>query len=113
MKMRSVSLLPALLLFVLSIACFVPSAIAGTNKECASTSDVAAACGKCGDGYCAKQCGETAKSCPADCGVVESEMLACGKCGDGRCTPQCGETATSCPKDCGVETLKLIVNAEK
>jgi uncharacterized low-complexity protein len=28
------------------------------------------ACGKCGDGYCAKQCGETATSCPRDCGVA-------------------------------------------
>ena len=28
------------------------------------------ACGKCGDGYCAKQCGETATSCPKDCGVA-------------------------------------------
>lgn len=27
-----------------------------------------AMCGRCGDGYCAKQCGETAQSCPADCG---------------------------------------------
>jgi hypothetical protein len=27
-------------------------------------------CGKCGDGYCAKQCGETATSCPSDCGVA-------------------------------------------
>jgi hypothetical protein len=27
-------------------------------------------CGRCGDGYCAKQCGETAQSCPADCGGV-------------------------------------------
>ncbi len=28
------------------------------------------ACSKCGDGYCAKQCGETATSCPKDCGVA-------------------------------------------
>jgi hypothetical protein len=30
----------------------------------------APACGKCGDGYCAKQCGETATSCPKDCGTA-------------------------------------------
>jgi hypothetical protein len=33
-----------------------------------STPAPAPACGKCGDGYCAKQCGETAQSCPKDCG---------------------------------------------
>jgi hypothetical protein len=27
-------------------------------------------CGKCGDGACVRQCGETATSCPADCGGV-------------------------------------------
>jgi hypothetical protein len=27
-------------------------------------------CGKCGDGACVRQCGETAQSCPADCGGV-------------------------------------------
>jgi hypothetical protein len=27
-------------------------------------------CGRCGDGYCAKQCGETATSCPKDCGTA-------------------------------------------
>lgn len=25
---------------------------------------------RCGDGYCATRCGETATSCPADCGVA-------------------------------------------
>jgi hypothetical protein len=29
----------------------------------------AARCGRCGDGQCVRQCGETATSCPADCGV--------------------------------------------
>ena len=27
-----------------------------------------AMCGKCGDGFCNPHCGETATSCPADCG---------------------------------------------
>jgi hypothetical protein len=26
-------------------------------------------CGRCGDGQCVKQCGETATNCPADCGT--------------------------------------------
>lgn len=28
----------------------------------------AARCGRCGDGQCVKSCGETATSCPVDCG---------------------------------------------
>lgn len=28
----------------------------------------AARCGRCGDGQCVKSCGETAQSCPVDCG---------------------------------------------
>jgi hypothetical protein len=27
-------------------------------------------CGRCGDGQCVKSCGETATSCPRDCGGV-------------------------------------------
>lgn len=43
----------------------------------------AARCGKCGDGRCVPQCGETATSCPADCGATESvaandDAPACG-----------------------------------
>ena len=59
-------------------------------------------CGKCGDNYCNPRCGETATSCPRDCGGTTSVAAACGKCGDGYCNPRCGETATSCPRDCGV-----------
>lgn len=101
MKTIGASLLSALLLFVTALA-FAATPL--EKEPCASTT---AACGKCGDGYCAKQCGETAQSCPKDCGTVE--RLACGKCGDGRCTPQCGETAQSCPKDCGVESTGLAL----
>lgn len=104
MRMIGASLLSIVFLSVTAVAF---GATPSQNGECATTT---AACGKCGDGYCAKQCGETAKSCPADCGV-ETQLLACEKCGDGRCTPQCGETATSCPKDCGVESARLIVEA--
>ena len=60
----------------------------------------APACGKCGDGYCNPRCGETATSCPRDCGGTTSAAPPCGKCGDGYCNPRCGETATSCPRDC-------------
>jgi hypothetical protein len=75
-----------------------PAAVAGADEP-------TGLCGRCGDGYCAAQCGETATSCPKDCGgSVESLACAdsrCGKCGDGYCAAQCGETATSCPRDCG------------
>jgi hypothetical protein len=30
-------------------------------------------CGRCGDGQCVKSCGETATSCPKDCGGVPVE----------------------------------------
>jgi hypothetical protein len=30
------------------------------------------ACSKCGDHVCVRQCGETATSCPVDCGGVPS-----------------------------------------
>ncbi len=115
--MKIISLMLALLLgSLLTIGGAIPAANAGNQMagkaacETEQTSGVAAAaCGRCGDGFCAVQCGETAKNCPKDCGVVESVLLACGKCGDGRCTPQCGETATSCPKDCGVESQRAVV----
>jgi hypothetical protein len=29
-----------------------------------------ARCGKCGDNYCSATCGETATSCPRDCGTA-------------------------------------------
>ena len=70
------------------------------------SADTLAACGKCGDNYCNPRCGETATSCPRDCGGgggTASVAAACGKCGDGYCNPRCGETATSCPRDCGVK----------
>jgi len=112
MKTRSVSWLSALFVLMLAMA-VIPAAFAGKGKQCdtSTTSTATAYCSKCGDGYCAKQCGETAQSCPADCGGVESLKLACGKCGDGRCTAQCGETAASCPKDCGVESERSLVKA--
>lgn len=111
MKTFAASLLATLL------CCAALTAFAGPgDKACASkaaTATTTASCSRCGDGYCAKQCGETAASCPKDCGTIGVSMAACGKCGDGRCTPQCGETSQSCPKDCGVESTALLGDAGK
>jgi uncharacterized low-complexity protein len=106
------SLLCALLFaFVLTTASAAPSvAVPGPASAKACATEATAACGKCGDQRCSPQCGETAQTCPKDCGVSEVR-LACGKCGDGRCTPQCGETSGSCPKDCGVESTRAVAAA--
>ena len=32
----------------------------------------AAACGKCGDGQCVRQCGENERTCPRDCAVTST-----------------------------------------
>jgi uncharacterized low-complexity protein len=87
MKIRDVSLLQIVLFAILlALGGFVPSSMAippQTQNVCPVEK---AACGKCGDGYCNKRCGETAASCPRDCGVdSESIQLACGRCGDGYC----------------------------
>jgi hypothetical protein len=47
------------------------------SQECviddgAGLDSTAASCGRCGDGSCVPQCGETALSCPKDCGGSES-----------------------------------------
>ena len=98
------------------IGAFIALAIAmGASGSTATTvpaptfdpADTVAACGKCGDNYCNPRCGETATSCPRDCGGGGPTTVAsnaCGKCGDGYCNPRCGETATSCPRDCGGAT---------
>lgn len=83
-----------------------PPGLAKTSNESGKQTQPAKACGRCGDGQCVRQCGETPTSCPKDCGVPSSDVAsakaaACGRCGDGQCVRQCGETATSCPKDCG------------
>jgi hypothetical protein len=74
----------------------------------------AAACAKCGDGQCQTSCGESARTCPKDCGggtpsAAPAELVepapvpaaGCAKCGDGQCQTSCGENASTCPKDCG------------
>ena len=65
-KFSSISIV-AFALFAV-IALYAPSSIAvdeGGNSACATETN---ACGKCGDGYCNKRCGETTLSCPKDCG---------------------------------------------
>lgn len=106
MKMRNISFSAALFLLIFMMVAAMSTAAAGEAILGKQNAAEAAACGRCGDGYCAKQCGENAQSCPTDCGVEEAR--ACGKCGDGYCARQCGETAQSCPKDCGVETQSII-----
>jgi hypothetical protein len=45
-----------------------PAAPMCVSAEADETAD--AMCGKCGDGYCNPRCGETAASCPKDCGTA-------------------------------------------
>lgn len=40
----------------------------GVNA-CGDKTQSAVMCGKCGDGQCVRQCGETPTSCPQDCGT--------------------------------------------
>ena len=47
-----------------------PAALVCVSDEADETAD--AMCGKCGDGYCNPRCGETATSCPKDCGGTTS-----------------------------------------
>jgi len=50
----------------------VVSEAASTDCAGAEGDALARSCGKCGDGYCSKSCGENALTCPKDCGEVES-----------------------------------------
>lgn len=66
------------LTFALSVPAFADEAPAPVTAEasvdCGALSDGATtsrSCQRCGDGFCAKSCGETAENCPEDCGGVE------------------------------------------
>lgn len=50
------------------------SPAAKTAAECSTAPNeaVASSCQLCGDGYCAKSCGENEKTCPKDCSAVDS-----------------------------------------
>jgi hypothetical protein len=117
---RKLSLLSLCGLLLISGA---TSIVAETAASADSKTNVSAArCGKCGDGSCVKSCGETALSCPIDCGGVPQPSLAavetaqapsCGRCGDGWCVEMCGETAANCPADCGwVKPVEQAQTAE-
>jgi hypothetical protein len=104
---RKLSLLFLCSLLLISGATSLLAEAAASNDAKASVA--AERCGKCGDGSCVKSCGETALSCPIDCGgvpkpslapVEAAEAPACGRCGDGWCVAMGGETAANCPSDC-------------
>lgn len=68
-------MLGLMMTFVIALgsAFYVNSSLAD-NTVCGDGWNIAgAACGKCGDGYCNPRCGETATSCPRDCGVSSSK----------------------------------------
>jgi hypothetical protein len=69
MKVLKQLCLLSLVVFPLAPASQQPLPLAAEPAECAlsSTENL---CGRCGDGQCVKSCGETATSCPADCGGV-------------------------------------------
>ncbi|MEO7672571.1 MAG: hypothetical protein ABIU09_00660 [Pyrinomonadaceae bacterium] len=62
---RLLMVVTAALVFTGGSAFYVSSNTSGSDA-----CEIAGGCGKCGDGYCAKQCGETATTCPRDCGGV-------------------------------------------
>lgn len=74
MKISKVLLgLTMALVITLSSAFYIKSDVAAGNMACEKGTEIAAAaCAKCGDGQCQKSCGETAKSCPKDCGGVDT-----------------------------------------
>ena len=47
-----------------------PAVLVCTPDAADADADAEAMCGKCGDGYCNPRCGETATSCPKDCGAT-------------------------------------------
>lgn len=128
-KSRSLVTCTAVSLFVMAIVTYAAGSDRARGLEHQITAEVVelespmvvhddvagAACGRCGDNFCNPRCGETATSCPKDCGgvtlgtqpTVEPIELMCGKCGDNFCNPRCGETAASCPRDCGGQTSHM------
>lgn len=76
MKIRvSPALTAVIFALALALGTFVPSSMATTSLEKDASAEVGA-CGKCGDGYCNKRCGETAASCPKDCAVSSDSFKA-------------------------------------
>lgn len=78
MKLRRILLVAAAACAVAygSFSLGLPVPAADNVQACAEKGQTTARCGKCGDGQCVKSCGETATSCPKDCGGVPSTSLA-------------------------------------
>jgi hypothetical protein len=56
------------------------TAVAERTEQAKAPAPAPARCGKCGDGQCVASCGETAQTCPRDCGVPsESLVKQCGE----------------------------------
>ncbi len=113
---RRFSFLSLCCLTVVALVVLASPAVADTSKpaddgakaqaaSCEKLGEGAVAtarCGKCGDGACVPQCGETAASCPIDCGTPSTsatQVASCQRCGDGYCAPSC-ENERTCPADC-------------
>jgi hypothetical protein len=69
-------------------SCICAIVAAKVAKQEAVATQCVIDCASCGDGLC--QIGETATTCPIDCGPI---------CGNGLC--ESGESASDCPSDCG------------
>jgi uncharacterized low-complexity protein len=65
-------LMQALPFALVAVLAVLPAAMATPTVESSESSAPASEslCGRCGDGFCAKTCGETATSCPKDCGTA-------------------------------------------
>lgn len=69
MKLRRMLLVAAAMCAVAFGTMSLSLPIGDSGQSCFS----AGACGRCGDGQCVKSCGETAQSCPRDCGVPSTD----------------------------------------
>jgi hypothetical protein len=64
-------LMQALPFALVAVLAVLPAAMATPTVEVTESAPAQELlCGRCGDGFCAATCGETATSCPKDCGTV-------------------------------------------
>ncbi|MDH3492435.1 MAG: hypothetical protein OEM82_02710 [Acidobacteriota bacterium] len=66
---RRLIVVSAVFVFAVAITLFVNMGYAGT-LACKAGIASAASCGKYGDGFCNKRCGENKRNCPQDCSGV-------------------------------------------